>query len=284
MVELNHPTADVYVPDGVSEEAALARTTHLCVGAHQDDIEIMAYQGIAECYQKKNLWFAGVTVTNGSGSPRTGIYGDFTDEEMMEVRKIEQRKAAFVGGYSIQFQLGYPSSAVKTPPAEEVVADLHRIFLAAEPRVVYLHNPADKHETHVACMARALRALRMLPQGKRPEKVLGCEIWRDLDWLPDDEKVTLDVSERGNLAAALLGIFDSQIAGGKRYDLATQGRRLADATFFASHAVDETQALTFAMDLTPLLKDPGLSLVEYTLAAVDRFKAEVRRTLDKLVD
>ncbi len=282
MVELNHPAADVYVPDGVSEEEALARTTHLCVGAHQDDIEIMAYQGIAACYQKKDAWFAGVTVTNGSGSPRTGIYGDFTDEEMMAVRREEQRKAAYVGGYSIQYQLGYPSSEVKTPPAEKVVEDLHRIFQAAAPRVVYLHNPADKHETHVACLLRAVEALRRLPAGQRPEKVLGCEIWRDLDWLPDEEKVTLDVSERQNLAAALMGIFDSQIAGGKRYDLAAQGRRVANATFFASHAVDEAQALTFAVDLTPLVEKPGLSVEDFILAAIDRFKEEVRRTLGKL--
>ncbi len=282
MVRLNHPAADVYVPDGVSEEEALARTTHLCVGAHQDDIEIMAYHGIAACYQKKDLWFAGVTVTNGSGSPRTGIYGDFTDEEMMAVRREEQRKAAYVGGYSIQYQLGYPSSEVKSPPAGKVVEDLHGILLAAAPRVVYLHNPADKHETHVACLARALEALRRLPPGKRPERVLGCEIWRDLDWLPDGEKVTLDVSERQNLSAALMGIFDSQVAGGKRYDLAAQGRRVANATFFASHAVDEAEALTFAMDLTPLVKDPGLSLGEFTLGAIDRFKEEVRRTLAKL--
>ncbi len=283
MVRLNHPGADVYVPDGVSEEEALARTTHLCVGAHQDDIEIMAYQGIAQCYQKKDLWFTGVTVTNGSGSPRAGIYGDFSDEEMMAVRREEQRKAAFVGGYSIQYQLGYPSSAVKTPPAGEVVEDLFRIFQAARPATVYLHNPADKHLTHVACLARALEALRRLPGEDRPAKVLGVEIWRDLDWLPDDEKVTLDVSARQNLAAALLGIFDSQVAGGKRYDLAAQGRRLANATFFASHDVDETEALTFALDLTPLVKDPELSLVDFTLAAVDRFKAQVESVLRKLL-
>ncbi len=283
MVRLNHPGADVYVPDGAAEEEALARTTHLCVGAHQDDIEIMAYHGIAECYQKKDLWFTGVTVTNGSGSPRTGIYGDFTDEEMMAVRREEQRKAAFAGGYSLQYQLGYPSADVKTPPAEKVVEDLQGIFLAASPRVVYLHNPADKHETHVACLARALAALRRLPRDKRPGKVLGCEIWRDLDWLPDGEKVTLDVSARQNLAAALMGIFDSQVAGGKRYDLATQGRRRANATFFASHAVDEAEALTFAVDLTPLVEDPGLSPEEFILAAIDRFKGEVSAVLRKVL-
>lgn len=35
-------TAEIYIPDNMLEEQALARTTHLCFAAHQDDIEIMA--------------------------------------------------------------------------------------------------------------------------------------------------------------------------------------------------------------------------------------------------
>ena len=36
------PTAEIFVPDGLPIELALARTTHMCFAAHQDDIEIMA--------------------------------------------------------------------------------------------------------------------------------------------------------------------------------------------------------------------------------------------------
>ena len=93
-MKLFQPAADLFVPDGVAVESALSRTTHLCVAAHQDDIEIMAYHGVAECFGRKDKWFTGVVVTNGAGSPRTGIYGDFTDEEMQQVRVGEQRKAA----------------------------------------------------------------------------------------------------------------------------------------------------------------------------------------------
>ena len=46
----DNPHADVFVPDGLPPAAALARTTHLAIAAHQDDIEIMAYHGIAECF------------------------------------------------------------------------------------------------------------------------------------------------------------------------------------------------------------------------------------------
>ena len=40
----------------------------------------------------------------------------------------------------------------------------------------------------------------------------------------------------GEPGAALIGVFDSQIAGGKRHDLAVLGRRRANATYNASHA------------------------------------------------
>ena len=46
--------ADVYVPDARPLAAALARCTHLCLAAHQDDIEIMAYHGIAACHGRRD--------------------------------------------------------------------------------------------------------------------------------------------------------------------------------------------------------------------------------------
>src|SRR5579872_4463797 len=112
-MKLHNPKADLFVPDGTAPDAALARTTHLCIAAHQDDIEIMAYNGIAECFGQRDRWFTGVVATNGAGSPRAGIYGDYTDDEMQKVRLVEQRKAAYVGEYSAQLQLGFTSSEVK---------------------------------------------------------------------------------------------------------------------------------------------------------------------------
>jgi len=275
----HNPTADIFVPDAVPLEEALARTTHLCVAAHQDDIEIMAYHGIAECFGRRDRGFTGVIVTNGAGSPRSGIYGNYTDDEMQRVRLVEQRKAAYVGEYACQIQLAFPSSAVKSPKETAVVEDLKQILLAARPEVVYLHNLADKHDTHIGVAMRALAALRAVRGETRPKKVYGCEVWRDLDWLLDNEKQALPVSARSNVAAALVGIFDSQITGGKRYDLATAGRRLAHATYFASHGTDQESALSFAMDLTPLVDDPQLPVADYVLGFVDRFRADVERRI-----
>ena len=270
-------TADFFVPDGTAPEAALARTTHLCVAAHQDDIEIMAYHGIAECFGQSDKWFTGVVVTNGAGSPRSGIYGQYTDEEMQKVRLVEQRKAAYVGEYGCQIQLGFTSGEVKNPKESSVVKDLSAILRAAKPEYVYLHNPADKHDTHVGVTMRAIAALRAARHQAKPKKVYGCEVWRDLDWLPDEVKQVMPASARSNIAAALVGVFDSQVSGGKRYDLATAGRRLAHATYYASHGTDEESAINFAMDLTPLLADPVMDVAAYVLGLIDLFRADVQK-------
>lgn len=278
---LFNPTANVFIPDDVETVVALARTTHLGIGAHQDDLEIMAYHGILACFDRSDAWFSGVTCTNGSGSSRTGPYAAYTDEAMMAVRQEEQRQAAILGRYGAMVQLDHPSSVVKDPANPALQDDLVQILRATKPAVVYTHNPADKHATHIGIVINVLLALRQLPVGERPSQVYGCEVWRDLDWLPDEDKVALDVSGRENMAAALVGLFDSQIAGGKRYDLATMGRRRANATYFASHAVDEASQITFALDLTPLVQDDSLDIAAYVLGFIGKFRENVQANLSR---
>lgn len=270
----------IYVPDGEEKEKAIARTTHLAISAHQDDIEFMAYAPTAECFGKKDKWFSGVVVTDGAGSPRSGLYADYTDEEMKAVRITEQQKAAFVGEYGFQALLGHPSSAVKNPDDKVIVEELAEIIRAAKPKYIYTHNLADKHDTHVSTVLKVIAALRTLKKEELPEKVYGCEVWRDLDWVCDEEKVFLDCGAHPNLMRCLSAVFDSQIIGGKRYDLAAEGRRLANATFSASHSCDTYSALNYAMDLTPLC-DKTVDLTEYVTGYIDRFKKAVE---DKLAE
>ena len=270
--------AVLYVPDGAAEGEALARTTHLAVSAHQDDIEFMAYAPTVACFGRKDLWFGGVVVTDGAGSPRSGLYADFSDEDMKAIRIEEQKKAAHVGDYSFQLLLGHPSKAVKDAKDTAVARELAGIIRAAKPKYLFTHNLADKHETHVATALKVIAALRMLKPEERPEKVYGCEVWRDLDWVCDEEKVFLDCGPHPNLMRSLSAVFDSQIAGGKRYDLAAEGRRLANATFSASHACDTYSALNYAMDLTPLM-DEGTDIAAYVTGYIDRFKAAVQETI-----
>lgn len=278
--------ADVYLPDHgrfPTAETALARVTHLCVAAHQDDIEILAHDAICSCLDEPGrLAFGGVVVTDGSGSPRTGGYANHTDAQMRAVRAEEQRAAARLGRYAVQIQLAHPSAAVKQARQPAVLDDLRRLFTACRPEVLYLHQPADKHDTHVAVFLRCLEALRELPREQRPSRVLGAEVWRDLDWLVDADKVALDSGRRPELARALLEAFDSQIAGGKRYDRAALGRRLAHATFHTSHATDALQGITWAMDLTPLVQDDTLDVGTFTRAHVERLGADIDDRLRRM--
>jgi LmbE family N-acetylglucosaminyl deacetylase len=235
-VKFSNPGADVFVPDpAAAPEEALRRVTHLCVGAHQDDIEIMAQSGISDCFGAPGKAFGGV--------------------------------------------VAHPSSDVKRSGHPGVAADLSAIFSGCLPEVVFLHNPADKHDTHVAVLLRCLEAIRSLPADRRPARVLGCEVWRDLDWLLDADKVALDSGRDPELALKLLAVFDSQISGGKRYDLAAMGRRCANATFHTSHATDRLSGITWAVDLTPVTRDGGPSIRDFTAALVSRLGADVSQRL-----
>jgi LmbE family N-acetylglucosaminyl deacetylase len=277
------PTAEIFVPDGSPVDEALARTTHMAIGAHQDDIEIMAVSPILECLQQQaDRRFTGVVVTDGRGSPRDGLYKGISDEEMRGVRFKEQKKAAVVGEYAAQALLDYPSKAVKDASDTRIVEDFAKLFMAAKPEYVYTHNLADKHDTHVAVALKVIAAIRSLPASGRPQKLYGCEVWRDLDWMVDSDKVAFDLTAHENLQAALLGVFDSQIAGGKRYDLASMGRRRANATYFESHGVDLTTGMSYAMDLTPLILEPGKEIVPFIQEFIQRFSQDVIERLNRL--
>jgi len=276
------PTSEIFIPDNLPEEEALARTTHLCISAHQDDIEIMAARPILDCFQQKDLWFTGVVVTDGRGSPRDDLYANYDDEEMRLVRFKEQKKAAIVGEYAAQVMLDYPSKIIKDASQTVPVKDLVALMKVSRPVHVYTHNPADKHDTHVAVCLRTIAAIRSLPANERPKYLYGCEVWRALDWMVDSDKVPFDLTAHENLQAALLGVFDSQIAGGKRYDLASMGRRRANATYFESHGVDQTLGLSFGMDLTPLITDPSLDVDAFVQEHIQRFADDVKSRLSRI--
>jgi len=273
--------ASVFIPDGLPVEDAFRRVTHLGIGAHQDDLEIMAFHGIQKCFTSEQLWFGGVTCTDGGGSPRTGEYASFSDEDMAAERRREQEKAAILGNYGALVQLNYASAEVKDVGTGHLRSDLVKILEAAKPEVLYTHNPADKHDTHLAVVFTAIAALRDLDPADRPTTVYGCEVWRGLDWMDDEGKVALDVSRRESLSVGLIGVYDSQVEGGKRYDLATIGRRRANASYSESHETDAADKIWFAMDLTPLVRDDKLDVGRFVLGHVDKFRAEVEEKIKR---
>ena len=281
-MKLSRRNAEIFIPDGRPVGKALSRTTTMCIAAHPDDMEIMAPQAILEGFGRSDRWFTGVVVTDGVGSPRAGLYAHFTDRQMREVRRREQKKAAVIGEYGALILLGYSSASVKDSKRGDVREDLAKILQTAKPDVVMSHNPADQHDTHVALAIRTIEALRSLARKDRPRKFYGGEVWRDLDWLPDADKIRWDVSRRENLQTALLGVFDSQISGGKRYDLAAAARRRAAATYSQSRQVDAVHSLSVAMDLTPLLRDDRIDPAEYVGDMLDRFRSDIFQRIKRV--
>ncbi len=280
-MKLSETTAEIWVPDGIAEADALKRVTCLGISAHQDDIEIMAMEGILDCFGNPEKWFMAVIATNGAGSPRDGLYGAYTDAEMQVVRRVEQKKAAFVGDYSAVAFLDHGSSAIKSSANPAAKNDIKALIEATRPETIYTHNLADRHDTHVSVALRTIAAIRELPQAGRPKHLYGCEVWRDLDWMLDSDKHVCDVGGHENIQMSLVGVFDSQIAGGKRYDLATMARRRAHATYHQSHSVDAAELINFAMDLTPLIVDDTLDPMTYVLGYIERFSADVAGRLKK---
>jgi LmbE family N-acetylglucosaminyl deacetylase len=279
-MKFTSPCAEMHVPDGTAAAPACRRITHLGIGAHQDDLEFMAFHGILECFPHEgDSFFGGVVCTDGAGSVRSGPYARCSPEELRLLRREEQKAAASAGRYGLLIQLGYASGTLEGPGLAALRRDLRHVLEATRPSVVYTHNPADRHDTHVAVCLAAIGAMRDMPLHHRPAHVIGCEVWRGLDWLPDGAKVVMDVSERGNLAAALSGLFDSQITGGKRYDLAVAGRRAANATFFDARSADHAEGLIFGMDLAPLVADSSCDAADYAAGFAEDLADDIRRRI-----
>lgn len=270
MFQLDH--AVMYTPSGTAYTDALAKTTHLAIGAHQDDLEIMAIEGILTCYDDPEKYFSGVIVNDGAGAPRAGAFADYTNDQMAAARIDEQKNAADIGQYESVALLGYTTAEVKDSTDTRVVSDLCSVLKYAQPEIMYTHNLLDKHDAHVAVALKTIDALRKTPLEYRPQRLLGCEVWRDLDWLVGDDKIVMDSSEHHALQEALLEVFKSQVAGGKRYDLAAMGRRCAHATYLEPLQVDEVKGAVFGIDMTPLIQDDSLDVETYAMEFLDRLK------------
>ncbi|HEV8547429.1 MAG TPA: PIG-L family deacetylase, partial [Polyangiaceae bacterium] len=215
---------------------------------------------------------------DGVGSPQRGAR--LSADEMRALRRREQERAAVLGEYGAIVFLDHPSASVKDPLAGGVVSDLVAVLRAARPSVVYTHALTDAHDTHVAVALRVVAACRALAPEERPERVLGCEVWRDLDWLTAPDKVELAVDAHPELQAALIAVFESQLRE-KRYDRAALGRRAAHAAFAESHHADRHEAVVWAMDLTPLVTSAALP-AELVRGLVRRLEDDALDRIERL--
>ena len=258
---------EIYIP----KNAKKGKIKYLCISAHADDTEIMAYHGIKKSLENENVEFNTVIVTDGAGSSRTGKYKNVTNEQMVKLRNAEQKAVADYAHYATVWFLNYESKHNRTA---ELISDLKEIIINLKPEVIYTHNICDSHKTHIMTVSAVVKALKEIKNIFLPEKFYGMETWRDLDWLAEKNKLIFDVSCNDGTDAKLLSMFESQTEGGKRYDLAAVARREANATFSASHQVDSYSKINYGMDLMPLVKDE-IPMSLYAVGLIDGFVNEV---------
>ena len=119
-MKLKNPQAAIFVPDGMAVDPALRRITHLGIGAHQDDLEIMAFHGIQKCFNSEDLWFGAVVCTNGSGSPRAGEYAGYSDADMAALLRLlaaEPRHEKHPRASAAQVRMTENAIGRKLPPS-----------------------------------------------------------------------------------------------------------------------------------------------------------------------
>lgn len=269
--------AELFIPDGVPENLALPRTTSMAISAHEDDIEMMAVHGILECFHKDTEWFSGVVLTDGAGSL---LGGEYTDRNsIVETRKREQKKAAYVCEYGSQFMLNYSSEEIKDKTKVVATEEIKRILLLTRPRIIYTHNLFDKHDTHLATAIRVISALRQIKEEYRPQNIWGCEMWGSLEWI-DDKKI-FDISRHYNIARAAIGVFDSQMAGGKEYQEAIGARHKANATFGVKEKKDSCNFASYAMDMTELVYEDDLAKAAAKI--IDKYKEDTVNRINRII-
>jgi LmbE family N-acetylglucosaminyl deacetylase len=275
------PDDEVVVANGDTQEQAFARTKMLGIGAHPDDLELLSWHAIGTARATRS--YAGVVVADGADSPRAGRFAAMSRGEMIRVRRAEQKRAAALGDYGALVLLGYPSADIKRAGLHApLVDDLAAVLDAARPDAVFTHNPCDVHETHVAVFMHVVAAARVLPANARPRALYGCEVWGALDWLEGPERVTFDVSAHATLGTELVAVFESQIAGGKRYDEAALGRRRANATFSNPREVDGHAATEIAMDVSALMHDTSIDVHDYAMALLERARSSASARMRNL--
>ncbi len=242
-----------YSPLGLDPAAAKKRTRTLAIGAHPDDIEFMCLDPIIR--HRNAGSFGGLIVTSGSGSLRAPQHARLSPTEYAELRWEEQKMAAKIGGYAFVDSLNVESAEIKSDAGLAALTQKLKEFLIDfEIDELYMHQPFDRHASHVRVAFAVLTALRSLPVERRPKQVLGCEVWRNLDWAPKSSKVLRPLSAAGlDLQVRLAEVFKSQAdpKEAKDYVSALVGRKTANAVFQEGLVGDSGVAQEVYIDLKP---------------------------------
>ncbi len=244
-------------------EQDLSLGTHLAIGAHPDDLEIMAGPLIEECLQDDRKKFVGVVCTHGVSDSFISENSTQLISEKIKVRRSEQLKAAELAGYFAVIQLGHSSSDVKNPRFTILKEQLSELIKTIKPQKVYTHNPFDRHRTHRAVFRNVFESLR--DSQFRPEEFLGCEVWRGLDWLDSEKKRALSINDTAFIEK-LISCFSSQQDSQRDYALGLRSRLKANQTFNDAYKSLESDHILYALDLKHLLEKKTQVKLSHALA------------------
>ena len=234
----------------------------------------------------------GVRMIDQTRLPGEEIYRTYTDYRGVAeaIRSMVIRGAPAIGvAAAMGIAVGIKNSRAKNPSelrAEfEVIAETLaktrptavNLFWAINRMRAVFNNSLSCHHTNaqVLDMVRVgleEEAKRILAEDIAINEAMGRH---GADLMPDAGTV-LTHCNAGALATGgygtALGVIRAAIGAGN--DLATMGRRRANATYLASHGVDESTSLIFGIDLTPLLEDERLDVGEYVDGFIHRFAKE----------
>lgn len=239
----------------------------VAIGAHPDDVELMALPEIAAALERRCTLHAVVCCDGAAGDGERSV---------IDVRRSEARAAAAIGGFDLTL-LERESSDVRGAGFGDLVEELRTLVAGGDADVVLTHAPTDRHPTHVAVCAAVVEALRAVPTERRPARLFGREVWGSLDWLGADA-VRRDIGQLSDLLHRLLGAHQSQLAM-RPFDAAARGRAVANAVFFDPREPFEAGGELLALDLTPAIEDGGPSLRALVEMALQRHSARVDAAL-----
>ncbi|MDF1678813.1 MAG: 6-phosphogluconolactonase, partial [Legionellaceae bacterium] len=257
----------------------LEKTTQLGVGAHPDDVEIMAGPDMLAA---KDTWLT-LVVTDGAATSNTlnGDYAKYSPEALTNMRQAEQRKAAKRANVPLII-CKFPTAAIAGDMGTETLDDAKKTMsslVQAMPNLTTVigHQPSDVHDTHIRVLALQVHALRTLSDMQlKGITVLGREVWGLMLAIEARLRKKLVMTEAElDEWAELIAVYESQIAGqGRDYSLTTIERARGNAGYQTHpHGANPPVGLLLALDLTDLVYDKKL--------CVSQFEARLLRELEK---
>ena len=180
----------------------MTRVDILAIGAHPDDIELIA---------------GGTLIRAQMLGKSTGIVdlaaGEMASRGTPELRSQEAAKAAKMMGVATRENLGFPDGGIQNTP--ETRAKLAVVIRRLQPKVVITHSLHGRHPDHPivaqlvrdACFVAGLRKVAPDTPAYRPLKVIHALSFRE-----DNQKPTfvVDVSEAFEKKLQAIACYESQ--------------------------------------------------------------------------